>query len=87
MNGGKVYYTLKFELSDDLIKIIQKYTLNKDIKRQHKLVMYNVTLTDVFILDTNYYVNTRLSWQKDKKIFYCSFCYQVTLRSLTWSLI
>lgn len=37
MNGGKIYYTLKYKLNNDLIKIIQKYTLNKDIRRNLNL--------------------------------------------------
>jgi hypothetical protein len=44
MNGGKVYYTLIKELNNDIIKIIQKYTIIKQLDKKEinrKIYIFN----------------------------------------------
>ena len=44
MNGGKVYYTLIEQLNNDVIKIIQKYNINKQLDKKElhrKIYIFN----------------------------------------------
>jgi DNA-binding CsgD family transcriptional regulator len=44
INGGKVYYTLKDNLNNDLIKIIQQYNI-RTIKNKKYIIMIIVIIS------------------------------------------
>lgn len=56
MNGGKLYYTLITKLNNDLIKIIQSYTINVNKKGLLYEELLRSTKTLWYQLDTK---NTR----------------------------